>query len=156
MILERPIDLLAYKKPQTRLLGLDLGTKTLGLALSDHYWMIASPFKTLVRQKFSKDILEFQKIFKEFNVSGLVIGLPINMNGTEGPKCQSVRQFAQNFIDYHDIPICFWDERLSTVAVSRIMIKADISRKRQGEVVDRMAASYILQGLLDRLKFNNE
>lgn len=155
MILEHPTDLLAFKRPQSRLLGLDLGTKTLGLALSDNHWIIASPFKTLERQKFSKDILEFKKIIDEFKIDALIIGLPINMNGTEGPKCQSIRQFAQNFLTYHDLPICFWDERLSTVAVSRIMIQADISRKRQGEVVDKMAASYILQGFLDRLKTKN-
>ena len=156
LILEYPTDLLFLKKPHVRLLGLDLGTKTLGLALSDTHWIIASPFKTLERQKLSLDIKKFQTIFEEFNIGALIIGLPINMNGTEGPKCQSARQFAQNFLTYHEIPICFWDERLSTVAVSRIMIEADISRKRQGEVVDKMAASYILQGLLDRIKLKNQ
>ena len=134
-----------------RLLGVDVGTKTLGLSLSDAHWMIASPFKTLKRQKFSKDIQDLQEIFKEFNIAALVIGLPINMNGSEGPKCQSVRQFAQNILAHDNRPICFWDERLSTVAVSRVMIEADISRKRQRDVVDKMAASYILQGMLDRL-----
>ena len=152
MILEHPTDLLALKKPQMRLLGVDVGTKTLGLSLSDSHWMIASPFKTLKRQKFSKDLQDLQKIFEEFKIAALVIGLPINMNGSEGPKCQSVRQFAQNILAHDNCPICFWDERLSTVAVSRVMIEADISRKRQRDVVDKMAASYILQGVLDRLK----
>ncbi len=134
-----------------RLMGLDVGTKTVGLALSDVTWMIATPMETLKRVKFTKDALKLKDIITTQNVKGLVIGLPINMDGSEGPKCQSVRQFAENLEEHVDIPMAFWDERLSTVAVTRTLLEADMSRARRGEVVDKMAASYILQGALDRL-----
>ena len=134
-----------------RLMGLDVGTKTVGLALSDVTWMIATPMETLKRVKFTKDALKLKDIIATQNVKGLVIGLPINMDGSEGPKCQSVRQFAENLEEHVDIPMAFWDERLSTVAVTRTLLEADMSRARRGEVVDKMAASYILQGALDRL-----
>jgi len=134
-----------------RLMGLDVGTKTVGLALSDVTWMIATPMETLKRIKFTKDALKLKSIFEAENVTGLVIGLPINMDGSEGPKCQSVRQFAENLEEHTDIPMTFWDERLSTVAVTRTLLEADMSRAKRGEVVDKMAASYILQGALDRL-----
>ena len=134
-----------------RLMGLDVGTKTVGLALSDVTWMIATPMETLKRVKFTKDALKLKGIITTQNVKGVVIGLPINMDGSEGPKCQSVRQFAENLEEHVDIPMAFWDERLSTVAVTRTLLEADMSRARRGEVVDKMAASYILQGALDRL-----
>ena len=134
-----------------RLMGLDVGTKTVGLALSDVTWMIATPMETLKRVKFTKDALKLKDIITTQNVKGLVIGLPINMDGSEGPKCQSVRQFAENLEEHVDVPMAFWDERLSTVAVTRTLLEADMSRARRGEVVDKMAASYILQGALDRL-----
>lgn len=151
MILQALQNLLNFKTPASRLLGLDVGTKTIGLALSDIQWMIASPFKTLLRTKFTQDVKELKKIFEEFNISGLVVGLPVNMNGSEGSRCQSVRQFAHNLQLHCHIPLCFWDERMSTMAVTRTLLNADVSRKRRAEVVDKMAASFILQGALDSL-----
>ena len=142
----------ALKNAKTRLLGLDVGEKTVGLALSDISWTIATPMDTIRRTKFSKDIQKLQSIVAEHSVAALVIGLPINMNGTEGPRCQSTRQFATNIQEHIDIPICFWDERLSTTAVTRTLLEADVSRKKRAQVIDKMAASFILQGALDGLK----
>ena len=135
-----------------RLLGIDLGEKTIGLALSDPGRIIASPLETLRRTRFSSDVETLLALMAEHGVGALVIGLPLNMDGSEGPRCQSVRQFADNLLEKMDIPIAFWDERLSTVAVTRTLLEADMSRKRRAEVVDKMAASYILQGALDRMK----
>ncbi len=133
-----------------RLMGLDLGSKTIGLALSDAGFAIASPLVTLKRKKFTADALELKRLIDLHVVGGLVLGLPINMDGTEGPRCQSTRQFATNLLEKFDIPIAFHDERLSTAAVERVLIgEADMTRKRRGEVVDKMAAAYILQGALD-------
>jgi len=140
--------LLAAKK---RLAGLDVGTKTIGLAVADVLGMIASPAHTIRRTKFTADAQELMKFIKERGIHGLVIGLPINMDGTEGPRCQSIRQFATNLEQMVDLPMAFWDERLSTAAVNRLMIEADLTRKRRSELVDKMAASYILQGALDFL-----
>ncbi len=133
------------------LLGLDLGAKTIGLALSDGVLIVATPYRTIRRAKFTADAEELRLCIDEHGVGGLVIGLPVNMDGSEGPRCQSVRQFAANLLERLDIPIAFWDERLSTAAVTRTLLDADMSRKRRAEVVDKMAASYILQGALDRL-----
>ena len=133
------------------LLGLDLGTKTIGLALSDGALIVATPYRTIRRAKFTADAEELLLCIDEHGVGGLVIGLPVNMDGSEGPRCQSTRQFAANLLERFDIPIAFWDERLSTEAVTRTLLDADMSRKRRAEVVDKMAASYILQGALDRL-----
>jgi putative Holliday junction resolvase len=134
----------------TRLMGLDLGSKTIGLALSDGTFSIASPLVTLARKKFTADALALKALIDEHGVGGLVLGLPINMDGTEGPRCQSTRQFAANLLGKFDIPIAFHDERLSTAAVERVLIgEADMTRKRRGEVVDKMAAAWILQGALD-------
>lgn len=131
-------------------MGLDLGAKTIGLALSDGTFSIASPLVTLARKKFTADALALKALIDEHGVGGLVLGLPINMDGTEGPRCQSTRQFAANLLEKFDIPIAFHDERLSTVAVERVLIgEADMTRKRRGEVVDKMAAAWILQGALD-------
>lgn len=136
----------------TRLLGIDLGAKTIGLAISDPGLTVASPVGTIRRGKFSKDFDALTAKMTERNVGGLVVGLPINMDGSEGPRCQSTRQFAVNILERMDIPICFWDERLSTAAVERILVdEADMTRKRRGQVVDTMAAGYILQGALDAL-----
>ncbi len=136
----------------TRLLGLDLGAKTIGLAISDPGMMVASPIGTIRRAKFTKDFEALSAAIAERNVGGLVIGLPINMDGSEGPRCQSTRQFAANILERTDIPICFWDERLSTAAVERILVdEVDMTRKRRGQVVDTMAAGYILQGALDAM-----
>ena len=133
-----------------RLMGLDLGSKTIGLALSDSGFAIASPLVTLARKKFTADALALKDLIDEHNVGGLVLGLPINMDGTEGPRCQSTRQFAANLMEKFDMPIAFQDERLSTAAVERVLIgEADMTRKRRGEVVDKMAAAWILQGALD-------
>ena len=135
---------------RTRLLGLDLGEKTIGLAVSDPGLTIASPIDTIRRGKFTRDAATLLDLIKDRDVGGLVIGLPVNMDGTEGPRCQSTRQFAANFMEKLDIPIAFWDERLSTAAVQRLLTdEADMTRKRRGEVVDKMAAAYILQGALD-------
>ncbi len=133
------------------LLGLDLGAKTIGLALSDGALIVASPNSTIRRTKFTADAETLRRLVEQHGVGGLVIGLPVNMDGSEGPRCQSVRQFATNLLERFDIPIAFWDERLSTAAVTRTLIEADVSRKRRSEVVDKMAAAYILQGALDRL-----
>jgi len=136
----------------TRLLGIDLGAKTIGMAVSDPGLTVASPVGTIRRAKFTKDFEALTATIAERNVGGLVIGLPINMDGSEGPRCQSTRQFAANILERTDIPICFWDERLSTAAVERILVdEADMTRKRRGQVVDTMAAGYILQGALDAL-----
>ena len=132
-----------------RLAGLDVGSKTVGIALSDPRLSIASPHTTLKRGKFSIVITQLSELVGKENIGGFVIGLPINMDGSEGPSCQSVRQFQTNLERAFDLPMAFWDERLSTAAVTRTMIAADLSRKRQKEVVDKMAAAYILQGALD-------
>ena len=138
--------------PGRRLLGLDLGSKTIGLAISDSGFAVASPLETLARGKFTKDAEALEALIAEREVGGLVIGLPVNMDGTEGPRCQSTRQFAANLLQRGDIPIAFWDERLSTAAVERLLVdEVDMTRKRRGEVVDKMAAAYILQGALDAL-----
>ncbi len=134
------------------MLGLDVGTKTIGLALSDITRSIATPYKTLRRTKFTADAQALGEIVGSNQVGGLVIGLPINLNGTEGPRAQSTRAFARNLVAHVSVPMTFWDERLSTVAVERHLIEADASRKRRAEVIDRMAAAYILQGALDRLR----
>ena len=136
-----------------RLLGLDVGTKTIGLALSDVLGTVATPLETIRRAKFSRDAETLAQLIDRHAVGGLVIGLPIAMDGTEGPRCQSVRQFAANLLAVVDRPAAFWDERLSTAAVTRMMIEeADLSRRRRGELVDKLAAAYILQGALDQLR----
>ncbi len=139
-------------KSGSRLLGLDIGSKTVGLALSDVMLMIATPLETIKRTKFTQDAQRLETLIDEHDVGGLILGLPISMDGTEGPRCQSTRQFAANLLGRRDIPIGFWDERLSTAAVERILIgEADMTRKRRAEVVDKAAAAYILQGALDAL-----
>ena len=132
-----------------RLLGLDLGSKTIGLALSDRTLMIATPMETIRRKKFTPDAEKLLAICAEQGVGGLVIGMPFNMDGSEGPRAQSTRQFAKNLAEKTTLPMAFWDERLSTAAVTRTLLEADASRARRAEVVDKMAAAYILQGALD-------
>jgi putative Holliday junction resolvase len=142
--------ILGLLKPGQRLLGLDIGSKTIGLALSDVLAMLATPMETIRRTKFTADAERLDEIIDKEGIGGLVLGLPVQMDGTEGPSCQSVRQFADNLLTKMDIPIAFWDERLSTAAVQRVLIdEADMTRKRRAEVVDKMAAAYILQGALD-------
>ncbi len=139
-------------KPGQRLLGLDIGSKTIGLALSDVTLMVASPAETIKRGKFAADAGRLSVLIAEENVGGLVLGLPVQMDGAEGRRCQSVRQFADNLLEHIDLPIAFWDERLSTAAVERVLIdEADMTRKRRAEVIDKMAAAYILQGALDSM-----
>lgn len=136
--------------PQGRLMGLDLGSKTIGLALSDVLRTIATPYDTIKRTKFTADAQALLSFIDTEEVQGLVIGLPISMDGSEGPRCQSTRQFATNLLEKRDMPIAFWDERLSTVAVERMLIdNVDMTRQRRGQVVDKLAAAYILQGALD-------
>jgi len=149
---ESPAALAARLQRGQRLLGLDLGSKTIGLALSDPTLTIATPYATIARKKFTADVAELARVVAKEGVGGLVLGLPVNMDGTEGPRCQSTRQFARNLEGRLDLPLLFWDERLSTAAVTRTLIEADASRARRAEVVDKMAAGYILQGALDRLK----
>jgi putative Holliday junction resolvase len=132
-----------------RLMGLDIGTKTIGLALSDVERRLASPLDTIRRTRFSQDAAILLKRAAEFQVAGLVVGLPLNMDGSEGPRVQSTRAFVRNLPE--TISVSFWDERLSTAAVTRELIAQDASRQKRAEVVDRMAAAYILQGALDRL-----
>ncbi len=133
-----------------RLLGVDLGTKTIGLALSDVERRIATPLETLKRTKFTPDADAIRRVVERFEVGGLVVGLPLNMDGTEGPRSQATRAFVRNLKPLVQIPVAFWDERLSTMAVTRTLIDADASRARRGALVDKMAAAYILQGALDR------
>ncbi|MBV9419316.1 MAG: Holliday junction resolvase RuvX [Alphaproteobacteria bacterium] len=146
-------DLKATVPERTRLLGLDLGEKTIGLALSATLLTVATPMETLARGKFGADAAKIEKIVADQGVGGLVIGLPLNMDGSDGPSAQSARAFARNFAARAPaLPILLWDERLSTAAVTRTLLDADASRRRRGEVVDKMAAAYILQGALERLR----
>jgi putative Holliday junction resolvase len=138
-------------KTGQRLMGLDVGEKTIGMAVSDALLSIATPHDTIRRSKFSKDLEALQKVVKDRNVGGFVIGYPINMNGTEGPRCQSTRQFARNIYEKLALPCFLWDERMSSLAVERMMTEGGLSRNRKAELVDKLAASYILQGALDCL-----
>jgi len=149
-------DLPKLLAPEARLLGLDLGAKTIGMALSDVTRSVATPYHTVRRTKFTADAKAIQEVIEKNQVSALVIGLPINLDGSEGPRAQSTRAFARNLAPRITVPIVFWDERLSTAAVERHLIEAGASRKRRAEVIDRMAAAYILQGALDRLKRSSE
>lgn len=134
-----------------RLLGLDVGEKTIGMAISDSDFKVAAPIDTIRRTKFAADVDRLTQLIVSRDVGGLVIGLPVNMDGSEGRRCQSVRQFAANLLRRIDLPIAFWDERLSTAAVTRGLLEADLSRAKRAKVVDKMAAAYILQGALDAL-----
>lgn len=146
------IEEFAAALPRDRaLFGLDLGTKTLGVATSDLRRSVASPVETIRRSKFTADANALLALADGRQVAGFVLGLPRNMDGSEGPRCQSTRAFARNLAKLTDLPITFWDERLSTVAVERTLLEADQSRKRRAEVIDKMAAAFILQGVLDRL-----
>ena len=152
MVFQSLSELIKYLPKKSRLLGLDVGRKTIGLAVSDSDMKIATTVGTIRRSKFTKDVKNLDAIITERQVNGLVLGLPISMDGNEGPACQSVRQFAVNLDNILEIGITFWDERLSTSAVERVLTKeADLSRKRRSEIIDKMAAAYILQGALDSL-----
>jgi putative holliday junction resolvase len=147
-------ELAASLAPGQRLLGLDPGSKTIGVAVSDSSLKVASPLETIKRGKFADDAARLASICKDYRIGGLIIGLPVNMDGSEGPRCQSVRQLARNLTEKAGFaqPIAFWDERLSTAAVERFLVgEADMTRKRRAAVVDKMAAAYILQGALDAI-----
>ena len=135
------------------LMGLDLGEKTIGVAVSDRLRGVASPLETVRRKKFKLDSARLLEIVSDREIGGIVLGLPMNMDGSEGPRCQSTRAFARNLSQLTDVPIGFWDERLSTVAAEKALLEADTSRKRRGQVIDHVAAGYILQGALDRLRY---
>ena len=151
MILGNPAELRAALPSGARLLGLDVGTKTIGLALSDTRLVVASPLETIRRRRFRDDAAALFGLIERHGVGGLVIGLPLSLAGGDSPRTQSVRQFARNVLAVRDLPVAFWDERLSTAAVTREMIAADMSRKRRAELVDKVAAAYILQGCLDAM-----
>lgn len=136
---------------EARLLGLDLGTRTIGLALSDVTRMIASSLETIRRTKFKADAARLLEIVARHDVKGLVLGFPVNLDGTEGPRAQATRAFARNVNQLTDLPILMWDERLSTAAAERMLIEADTSRRRRAEVIDKLAATIILQSALDRM-----
>lgn len=148
------IEELAAALPRTQaLIGLDLGTKTIGVAVSDSFQSVASPIETVKRKKFGLDAARLLEIIDHRSIGGIILGLPMNMDGSEGPRCQSTRAFARNLTKLTPLPIGYWDERLSTVAAERALLEADTSRKRRSEVIDHVAASFILQGLLDRLSY---
>ena len=151
MAICNPADLPQILKKDQRVLGLDVGTKTIGLALSDTLLMVATPLRTVRRTRFKTDAAEVLREVDAHGVGALAIGLPISLEGRESPRSQSVRQFARNLLAIRELPVVFWDERLSTAAVERTMIEADLTRRRRSEIIDRTAAAYILQGLLDRL-----
>lgn len=147
-----PANPLADLPATGKILGLDLGTKTIGVAISDAMRYSATPLETIKRVKFTKDAERILELIAENAAVAIVLGLPLNMDGSEGPRVQSTRAFARNLAQKTVIPIAFWDERLSTSAVTRMMIEADLRRDRRAEIVDKLAASYILQGALDRLR----
>jgi putative Holliday junction resolvase len=150
MLLNNPRELRPAIPPGRRLLGLDVGTKTIGLALSDTRLVIASPLETIRRRgRFRDDAAALFALVDRHEVGGLVIGLPLSLAGGASPRTQSVRQFARNLLALREMPVGFWDERLSTAAVTREMVAHDMTRKRRAEIVDRVAAAYILQGFLD-------
>jgi putative holliday junction resolvase len=144
-------DLAKSLPAKARLIGVDLGAKTIGLAISDVERRLASPLKTLPRGAFARDADALTAIFAEFDVAGIVLGLPLDLNGRDNPRAQSTRAFAHNLSKRTSLPIAFWDERFSTAVVTRSLIAHDVSRARRAQVVDKMAAAYILQGALDRL-----
>ena len=152
MICATPEEFRAALPPLGALMGLDLGTKTIGVALSDGLRHSGTALEVIRRVKFTQDAARILEIAAAREVRGIVLGLPLNMDGSEGPRAQATRAFARNLDRLTPLPIGFWDERLSTVAAERALLEADTSRKRRAEVIDAVAASYILQGMLDRLR----
>jgi putative Holliday junction resolvase len=152
------IDIVAMKAalaPGGRLFGLDIGSKTIGIAVSDSALKVASPLTVLPRVKFAADMAKLKALIAERGIGGLVLGLPIGLDGREGPRSQSVRQFAANLLGMIDLPLAFWDERFSTLGAERPMKEAEMSHRRRGELIDKLAAAYILQGALDRIAASN-
>lgn len=146
------VDLRGLLAKGRRLIGLDVGSRTIGVALSDVSLTVATPLTTIRRTRFFRDAEHLCRLVAVHDVGGIVIGLPVSMDGREGPRCQSVRQFARNLLPAINLPMAFWDERLSTAAVERMLIsEVDMSRKRRGRVIDKLAAAYILQGALDAM-----
>tara|TARA_B110000208_G_scaffold135098_1_gene163399 strand:- start:180 stop:656 length:477 start_codon:yes stop_codon:yes gene_type:complete len=152
MIFEDIIEIMAQSRKTLAWMGLDLGTKTIGVAVSDRLLSSATPLRTVRRTKFSADAQALLDVITNRDIGAIIIGLPRNMDGSEGPRCQSTRAFARNISVLTDLPIGYWDERLSTVAAERALLEADTSRKRRAEVIDHVAAGYILQGALDRAR----
>lgn len=150
-VYDSPDDFFAALAPQGPIAALDLGTKTIGVAVSDLRRTVATPLETVKRKKFTLDAARLVEIARARQLAGIVLGLPLNMDGTEGPRCQSTRAFARNFATLTDLPIGFWDERLSTVAAERALLDFDTSRAKRAAVIDHVAAGFILQGVLDRL-----
>ena len=150
-IFEDVADFATVLPPMRAIMGLDLGEKTIGVAVSDTFRSVSTPLETIRRKKFGVDAARLLELIEARSIVGVVLGLPRNMNGSEGPRCQSTRSFARNLARLTEVPITFWDERLSTVAAERALLEADASRKRRAEVIDHVAAGYILQGVLDRL-----
>jgi putative Holliday junction resolvase len=152
-MISRDDELIAFidgLNPRARLMGIDLGTKTIGLALSDVEKRIATPLETIKRVKFTPDVQQIKALVERYDVGGLVFGLPLNMDGTEGPRSQATRAFVRNLKPLLPLPVLFWDERMSTMVVTRTLLDADASRAKRADAVDKMAAAYILQGALDR------
>ena len=152
MICEDIGDLMTEARAGSSWMGLDLGTKTIGVAVSDRLLSSATPLHTIRRVKFSKDAEALLQIISDREIGAIILGLPRNMDGSEGPRCQSTRAFARNLARLTNLPIGYWDERLSTVAAERALLEADTSRKRRAKVIDHVAAGYILQGALDRAR----
>ena len=152
-VVEGMIGFAAALPPRRAIAGLDFGEKTIGVAVSDAFRQVATPLQTIRREKFTADAAALLALVGARDIAGLIIGLPLNMNGSEGPRAQATRAFARNLSRLTDLPIGFWDERLSTVAAERALLEADTSRKRRSEVIDHVAAGYILQGALDRLAY---
>lgn len=152
MLIENQEEFTRILPQESRILGLDVGETTIGLALSDVRRVIATPLSTIERKKFTKDIEQLETIISAQKICGLVIGYPVNMDGSNGPRIQSTRSFVSNLGKYFALPMLLWDERFSTMIVEKMMIEADMSRKRRAELVDKLAASYMLQGYLDKAK----
>lgn len=144
-------DFVAALPPNRAIAGLDLGDKTIGVALSDLRRQVATPIEVIRREKFTLDAAKLLALLQARGAAGIVLGLPLNMDGSTGPRVQATQAFARNLEKLTDLPICYWDERLSTVAAERALLEADTSRKRRKEVIDQVAAGYILQGALDRM-----
>jgi putative Holliday junction resolvase len=156
MTVRKPRELTQGLARDARILGLDLGTRTIGLALSDVGRTIATPYQTIRRTKLRPDMARINGIIDEEGVGAVVLGLPINMDGSEGPRCQATRQFASDFLKAFDLPLAFWDERLSTFAAEEALLEADVSRKRRAELIDKIAAAVILQAYLDFLAASSD
>ncbi len=152
MIFEDIAEIMAQSRKTSAWMGLDLGTKTIGVAVSDRLLSSATPLHTVRRKKFSADAQALLDVITNRDIGAIILGLPRNMDGSEGPRCQSTRAFARNLSALTNLPIGYWDERLSTVAAERALLEADTSRKRRAEVIDHVAAGYILQGALDRAR----